>query len=65
MPTTFLTIINKCFDEVTISKCMAYLLNPEYTTLKVIEQLLNIAQHKNDEKIFYKYSMIIKQSLNV
>lgn len=52
IPTTFLSIINKNFDEVTISRCMAFLLNPEYTTLKIIEQLLDIAQHKNDETNF-------------
>jgi len=52
MPTTFLSIINKNFDEVIISRYMAFLLNPEYTTLKIIEQLLNITQEKNDEADF-------------
>jgi len=52
IPTTFLGIINKNFDEITISRCMAFLLNPEYTTLKVIEQLLLISQEKNDETDF-------------
>ena len=31
---------------------MAFLLNPEYTTLKIIEQLLSITQDKNDETDF-------------
>lgn len=52
MPTTFLSIINKNFDEVIISRCMAFLLNPEYTTLKIIEQLLNFTQKENDEVDF-------------
>lgn len=52
MPTTFLSIINKNFDEITISKCMAFLLNPECTTLKIIEQLLSITQGNNDETDF-------------
>lgn len=52
MPTTFLSIINKNFDEVTISRCMAFLLNPEYTTLKIIEQLLNVTQEVKDEADF-------------
>ena len=52
MPTTFLSIINKNFDEVTISRCMAFLLNPEYTTLKIIEQLLSISQEEKDETDF-------------
>lgn len=52
IPTTFLSIINKNFDEVTISKCVVFLINPEYTTLKIIEQLLNITQQEEDEADF-------------
>ena len=52
MPTTFLSIINKNFDEVTISRCMAFLINPENTTLKITEQLLETTQEKNDETDF-------------
>ena len=52
IPTTFLSIIHKNFDEVTISRCIAFLLNPEYTTLKIIEQLLSITQCETDETDF-------------
>lgn len=52
LPTTFLSIINKNFDEVTISRCITFLLNPEYTTLRIIEELINITQDKNDEADF-------------
>ena len=49
IPTTFLSIINKEFDETTISKCVAFLLNPKYTTPKIIEQLLIVSQEDNEE----------------
>lgn len=49
IPNTFLSIINKNFDEVTISKYVAFMLNPENTTLKVIEQILTITQWDKDE----------------
>lgn len=52
IPTTFLSMIDKSFDEVTISKCLAYLISPEYASLKVIEQLLNIAVNINDDAKF-------------
>lgn len=52
IPTTFLSIINKKFDEVTISRCVAFLINPEYTTLNIIGQLLNITQQEEDEADF-------------
>lgn len=52
IPTTFLSIINKKYDEVTISKYVAYLINPEYTTLSIIEGILNVTQSENDETNF-------------
>lgn len=52
IPTTFLSIVDRSFDEVTISKCLAYLIDPEYTSLKVIEQLLNTTVNTNDDTDF-------------
>ncbi len=52
MPNTFLSIINKKFDEVTISKCLAFLLNPQNTTTKIIKELLNVSKIPEDEKNF-------------
>ena len=52
MPNTFLSIINKKFDEVTISRCLAFLLNPQNTTTKIIKELLNVSKIPEDEKNF-------------
>ena len=49
IPTTFLSIINKKLDEVIISKYVAYLINPEYTTISILEEILNVTQSKKDE----------------
>ena len=52
MPNTFLSIINKKFDEVTISRCLAFLLNPQNTTIKIIKELLDVSKIPEDEENF-------------
>lgn len=52
VPNTFLSIINKKFDEVTISRCLAFLLNPQNVSIKVIKELLNVSSIEEDETNF-------------
>ncbi len=52
MPNSFLSIINKKFDEVTISRCLAFLLNPQNTTMKLIKELLDVSEIPEDEENF-------------
>lgn len=53
IPNTFLEIIGKSKDEVIISSLIAFLLNPDNTTIKIIELLLEKtkSQHENDNFI--------------
>lgn len=51
-PKTFLEIIGKSNDEVTISSLVAFLLNPNNTTLKIIENLLIKTKSEQDSADF-------------
>lgn len=51
---TFLKIIDREKDEVLISKWVAFILNPNNTTPKIIEKLLIETEDKSDEADFLK-----------
>lgn len=51
-PNTFLKIIGKNDDEVIISSLVAFLLNPNNTTLKIIEKLLIKTKSEQDSADF-------------
>jgi len=52
MPNTFLEIIGKSKDEVIISSIIAFLLNPENTTNKIIELLLEKTKSEKEKNDF-------------
>jgi len=52
MPNTFLNIIEKSKDEVIISSMVAFLLNPQNTSIEIIEKILEQTKNEKDENNF-------------
>lgn len=51
---TFLKILDKEKDEVSITKWVTFLLNPNNTTHKIIEKILEVTNEVNEENNFLK-----------
>ena len=62
IPNTFLNIIGKSRDEVVISSMVAFLLNPNNTSIEIIEKIL---EHTQDDKEEYNFVELLNNDSTV